>query len=291
MRVPVLLPEDLWKSLWTSGKFENFVVKSTQVLERFWDEVGNHPALLHHPVKAMQGYKRRAVPLCIHGDGASVTQSIGSASKSCLFVSFRSLTALTPKHFVMCAVWSHVAAKAPSMNTSKSVFSILSNSFLRMQQAAGQDTGGFFGVPVFLEGDLEYYNEWLRLPRWNSANPCSLCSLHKKDIKNWNSVGDVLPDPWLVPRNTPCPLFRKLISPAGVCVDWMHSKHLGIDQRFLGSVTWLFIFVLSNQATTLDSRLFQLVHELKDTWKHQGMPCLVNSFFYHTLYCWKVCTR
>ena len=214
-------------------------------LEKFWKEVGDHPALLNHPVKQTQ-CQRRAVPLCIHGYGAAVTQNIGSASKSCLFISFRSLVATTPKHVMMAAVWTHAAANTSCMNTTKCIWNLLSTSFLKMQESGGSETGNIFGVPVFLEGDLEYFNEWLQLPRWNSNKPCGLCNIDKPDAKNWKKVPKLTPDPWQVPRNTPCPIFRNLMSPLAVCPGLVHSKHLGVDVRFLGSVTWFIIFSLSD---------------------------------------------
>ena len=40
----------------------------------------------------------------LHGDGAAVTQQLGSGSKSCLFVSFRSLLANQSTYFDGCAL-------------------------------------------------------------------------------------------------------------------------------------------------------------------------------------------
>ena len=279
MRVPLLLPYQLCKCIWTSGHFKKFILQSSMALEKFWKEVGDHPALLNHPVKQTPQFQRRAVPLCIHVYGAVVTQNIGSASKSCLFISFRSLVATTPKHFVMAAVWTHAAANISCMNTSKCIWNLLSTSFLKMQESGGSETGDILGVPVFLEGDLEYFNEWLQLPRWNSNKPCGLCNIDKPDAKYWKKVSELTPEPWQVPRNTPCPIFRNLMSPLVVCPDLVHSKHLGVDVRFLGSVTWLIIFSFSDPGTSLENRLFQLVHELKDTLRFQ-----IHVYFPHFLH-------
>ena len=225
----------------------------------------------------MEHFERRAVPLILHGDGAAVTQQIGAGTKSCLFLSFRSLVGEVGQHFLMASCWTHIAVKGSTMHTSKSIFSILAKSFLEMQHEAGARSGGFFGLPVFTSGDLEYFNEFHQLPRWNANHPCSLCSVHKSKLMDWNSAQEVRPDEWRLPRSHTCPLFRMLMSPQAVSPDWMHSKLLGIDQRFLSSVCWLLIFEVGDLHASLDARLFQLLHEMKTYWHMQSIDYGFNN--------------
>lgn len=264
-RAPLLLPCDLWKDIWDTGNFKRFILEDASMLEGFWKEVGDHPALQHHPVKQVRNYQRRAIPLALHGDGAAVTQSIGSGSKSCLFLSFRSLMTRSNKHFLMAAIWSHITVKKNIMNTANSIFSAIAKSFLQMQNEDGKDSGGFFGVPVFSTGDLEYFNEYQGCPRWNANFPCSFCNIPKEALIDWKRVPDMNPDPWNLPRQHPSSLFRTLMSPLSIAPDWMHSKHLGIDQRFLASVIWM-ILHMEPQQTTLDERLDLLLHDMRDAW-------------------------
>ena len=87
-----LLPPDVtWMRLWKTDAWKRCILEDPSLAPKFWSEVGQHPALLHHPARSVQRYQERAMPLILHGDGASVTQQIGSGSKSCLFVSFKSL--------------------------------------------------------------------------------------------------------------------------------------------------------------------------------------------------------
>ena len=279
MRFPLLLPQDLWIALWNSSSFSKYILRDLDVehLVRFWHEVGNHPAVKFHPIKQMENFERRAVPLILHGDGAAVTQQIGAGTKSCLFLSFRSMVGQVNQHFLMASCWTHIAAKGSTMHTSKSIFSILVKSFLDMQHEEGARSGGFIGLPVFTSGDLEYFNEFHQLPRWNANHPCPLCSVHKIKLMDWNSSQEVKPDLWRVPRNHNCPLFRMLMSPQAVSPDWMHSKLLGIDQRFLSSVCWLLIFQLGDPNASLDDRLFRLLHEMKTYWHTQSIDYGFNN--------------
>ena len=162
------------------------------------------------------------------------------------------------KHFLMAAIWTFCMAKTRAMDTSKSLWNMLCQSFSEMLRREGASTGGFFGIVVFTTGDLEYFNSFHQLPHWTANRPCSLCSIDKADLGNWKNTQPTKPDDWQLPRSHPCPLFRELLSPCSVCPDMMHSKHLGKDLRFLGSVTWLLIFEKGNVALSISDRLFHL---------------------------------
>ena len=162
MRFPLLLPQDLWIAIWNSSSFSKHILRDLDVqhLVRFWREVGDHPALKFHPIKQMENFERRTVPLILHGDGAAVTQQIGAGTKSCLFLSCRSWVGHVNQHFLMASCWTHITAKGPTMHTSKSIVSILGKSFLEMQHEAGARSGDFVGIPVLTSCDLEYFNEF-----------------------------------------------------------------------------------------------------------------------------------
>lgn len=165
----------------------------------------------------------------------------------------------------MASCWTHICAKSNAMHSSKSIWAHLCDSFIKMQESDGAHTGGFIGVPVFTTGDLEYFADHHQLPRWNARNPCSLCTVSQNRVVAWEDIRGCQDDTWVLPRQHQCPLFRRLLSPKAICPDYMHSKHLGTDQRFLGSVAWLFLFHLADRSQSLDDRLFSLVHAMKDT--------------------------
>ena len=281
--VPLLLPHDCFKQVWKSGSFERTVCEGHHVLEKFWEAVGDHPSLRFHPVKSTPGYQRRAVPLILHGDGAAVTQSIGSGSKSCMFLSWRSLVAKSRDnrdcHHLIGAIWSHLLVASNSFNTSNSFWKCVAKSFQYMFDEGGQDTGGYFGVVVFTTGDLEYFNTFHGQPRWNALRPCSLCSIELHRIKDFKQVRDINADPWTsLPRRQSCPLFESLLSPTCISPDLMHTKHLGTDQRLLGSVAWVLIMQVMDQGSVED-RLFVLLQELKDAcFDSFQFSCFLLSF-------------
>ena len=53
------------------GTLIHTLLKAFLASKPFWLEVGDHPALVNHPIKSVPGYQSRAVPLVLHGDGAS----------------------------------------------------------------------------------------------------------------------------------------------------------------------------------------------------------------------------
>ena len=266
--VPLLLPETSFSMLWHSSAWSHMVLGNPDELPSFWRAVAGHPAVREHPVLKITGFQHRAIPLVLHGDGAAVTQNIGSASKSCLFVSWRSLLCKSAsskeKHVLMCALWSHVASKGTFI-TSRCVWRAICQSFRKLFEDQGKCTGGFFPVVLFSTGDLEYYNQWHELPRWTCAQPCALCNIRLGDIGTSLHLGELAPDAWDVPRESKCPLFHEMLSPSGVCPDLMHSKHLGVDQRYLGSVAWLLVQKLI-PGNSLEERVGRLLKEMLAPW-------------------------
>ena len=270
VNVPVLLPHEAFQKVWDSGSFQRTICAGPHVLESFWKEISDHPAVRNHPVRNIDGFERRAVPLLLHGDGAAVTQQIGSGSKSCLFLSWKSMVGNSKDtkdaHILIGAIWSHLCVSTSHFDTSKSFWKVVSKSFNFMLNSAGDTTGGFFGCLLFTTGDLEYYNSFLGQARWNANFPCPLCNVHLSNVGNFRSVTDVSVDQWdsLPRQGQSCPLFHSLLSPLAICPDWMHSKHLGTDQRLLGSVAWVLLFEVDAEGP-LEQRLFNLLEELKET--------------------------
>ena len=269
VNVPVLLPHEAFEQVWQSGSFQRTICESPQILESFWKDISDHPAVRCHPVRRIDGYERRAVPLLLHGDGAAVTQAIGSGSKSCLFLSWKSMVGKSKdtkdSHILIGAIWSHLCVSTSHFNTSRCFWKVIEKSFNFMMNSDGERTGGFFGCLLFTSGDLEYLNSFQGQVRWNSTFPCPLCRVHLSEVANFRSVTDLSVDPWdsLPRQGQSCPLFHSLLSPLAICPDWMHSKHLGTDQRLLGSVAWVLLFELDTEGP-LDQRIFNLFEELKE---------------------------
>ena len=123
-RLPMILPGDLWQALWDANLFPQYVVDDKHEIPKFWRQCENHPGLRNHPVKQIPHYRDYAVPVLLHGDGAPVVQQIGSASKSCLFLSWRSMVSgSNSTQFLMTAVWASACSKASGAYTSNISYS------------------------------------------------------------------------------------------------------------------------------------------------------------------------
>ena len=269
VNVPLLLPHDAFQQIWQSGSFSRTICESPESVEAFWQEVAMHPAVRNHPVRNVNGYQRRAVPLLLHGDGAAFTQSIGSGTKSCLFLSWKPMVAKTKdtkdSHILIGSVWTHICVSTAHFNTCNAFWRVVEKSFNLMMTNNGESTGGYFGCLLFTCGDLEYLNTFQGQVRRNSAFPCALCDISLEQVSNFQSVTDLAADPWEpLPRHDQrCPLFHRALSPMSICPAYLHSKHLGTDQRLLGSVAWMLIFDLQKEGQ-LEQRLFQLSEEMKE---------------------------
>ena len=278
VNLPFLHPSSFWRSAYQSGHvWRQCICQNEELIEQFWSQCGHHPALAEHKVKRIHNFRHRAIPVVLHGDGASVTQNIGSARKSCMFLSWRSLCTPTPQHFLITALWTTMKAQGRIGCSVKSIFRIVSSFFEDLLAEEGRFSNGYFPVLCFSTGDIEYFNQWHLQPRWNATLPCPLCSVHQKQLADLSTVHKMAPDPWRDQRpHQQCPLFRNVMSQKAISPDYMHSKHLGIDGRFLGSVCWLIIFQLMDQQMPLDHRLGQLLFQTKDPWR-----CLMHFFGIH----------
>ena len=237
--------------------------------------------VLHHPVKRLiQDFATRAVPCVLHGDGAAVTQNIGSSSKSCLFISYKMLCADQADHMLICSLWNQLQSDSKNFRTISTIWTLVAKSFEKLLNGAIHHSEKF-PLLVFTSGDLEYFNVYHNLPRWNSLKPCHYCEITSKDWKRCRVVAPLPPDGWSTGGKGAtarkfCPLWKTL-SPYSVAVDWMHSKHLGLDQRMLGSVLWLITFHIFKDRGTIEERLALLLFKFKEYWRQNAVHGGLNS--------------
>ena len=73
--LPMLEPHCTLEHLYTKEPetFKKRRLPSEDELEHVWDEMVEHPQLVGHPVTLRRDYKRRAIPLTLHGDGVPAT--------------------------------------------------------------------------------------------------------------------------------------------------------------------------------------------------------------------------
>ncbi|CAE7236144.1 unnamed protein product [Symbiodinium sp. CCMP2592] len=268
--IPFLDPVDVFRSLQRQPMvFRELCCRNDGDIANFWREVGSsHPALLHHPVKKIKNYQSRAVPLILHGDGVP----IDSKDRSCAFISWRSLlssqTSSKLVHVLISAVWTEQIVVSSCGNTVASIWGHVVRAFERCFEEC-KTNNDLFPVLLFLTGDLEWYNTSHNLPRWNSNFPCGHCNISKDNMFDYKNVAEVPVDPWHCPRRSCCPLLRHLVSPSGVIPDWMHSKHLGFDQRLAGSTLWVLCWRILPGG--VEENLDNVLLQMKDYWRqHKG---------------------
>ncbi|CAE7627572.1 unnamed protein product [Symbiodinium microadriaticum] len=268
--IPFLDPYEVFRTIQLDHPrvFKECICRSASEVADFWQHVGSHPAVRHHPVKSITGYEFRAIPLVLHGDGVP----IDSKDRSCAFISWRSLlssqTSSKLAHVLITAVWTEQIVVSPCGNTVASIWGHVVRAFERAFEE-GKRNSEFFPVLLFLTGDLEWYNTSHNLPRWNSNYPCGHCGINKNQMFEYKNVPEVPVDPWQLPRRSCCPLLRQLVSPSGVIPDWMHSKHLGFDQRLAGAVLWYLCWKILPGG--IEQNLDEVLLQMKAYWRqHKG---------------------
>ena len=121
------------------------------------------------------------------------------------------------------------------------------------QRAGLPLAGGYYGVLWTIQGDLDWYHKAFHLSHWRHAQPCFLCQA-KTTTLPWNVFLEDAPwrattwqgDAWLAAHaERHFLLTLPGVSIISVYPDWLHCKHLGVDQYFLGSVLWMLVYVLS----------------------------------------------
>ncbi len=98
--LPFFLPHLLFAHLYSKARslfdFKMFGHNGDETrLDEFWSEVQRRrdPRLHNHPITKRKNWKRRAIPICIHGDGAPVVAVGKSGTKSLDNISWGSLLA------------------------------------------------------------------------------------------------------------------------------------------------------------------------------------------------------
>lgn len=165
--------------------------------------------------------------------------------------------------------------------------------------------GGWSGLLFAIQGDMDYFSNILKLPRWQTKkNCCILCKAGADGTNSWKNFSREAP--WVSTCWTPASwhLFEeKSLSPifhgvpgssALLCaLDFMHNKYLGSDQYIMGSTMILGGYVSSFflQLSIAIYIAFWIEHIKCTTsmWKHifekhLGAPHFLNSILAKTRY-------
>ena len=287
----ILLPHVLFSQLYHNYK-EAWIqrVAPPERLAQFWSEV----PLGDHPIRENLKY---VIPICIEGD--AVVGVGKSWSKSADIWCWRSLVGEGPSsltHFVMWVCFGHCQTKGFN-STLLRLWRILAWSLTWLYRGQWPDrdvlgrawprgslehdkalkplADGFSGVVWGLQADLEWYNKSFGLEHWGSNTPCFACQANKstRPFTDFTPTSQWRQTVWTSAswKQHHRAAGRPVFSIPGVSItscipDWMHSKHLGLDQYLLGSTLWLLCFQLGGDVEPAGV-LARVFHEVKCYYK------------------------
>ena len=254
----------------------------------------DNPQLDQHPLKRRSGFKTKAIPITLHGDGIPVAAQGTKAQKSSECYIWSSMLSQGKSSLVMnWLIWTFVEQMhSKRADTRRPFFTVLVWSLLAMWTSDwpsktydGKDfpkglfsrnagtalAGGFFAVLWGLRGDLDFFLKALKLKSAQSKNPCNCCDANKTD-KSWTDFRKEIDAAWTTWEDScweelnPLRHIRFLMIPgfsiSALMIDWMHCKHLGADQYFYGSVLcWLCRFVMRGSPKENLDALFDHIHK------------------------------
>jgi hypothetical protein len=222
----------------------------------------------------------KGVPIATHGDGLPCLGIGHIWQKSFEVFSWCSLTGLGLNTLLMnWLVWCFpkgMTLKTAFTGTRKKFYKILAWSLeaawnatwpaadwdgnvyppesLLGQLAGTHLAGGWFLVLWKLKGDLEFFAEGYGLNNSGSKDPCALCQCDNRDASRpWTDFSVMAkwiatiwkPAEWKAAHPDAFQLFfLPGMSILAVCMDYLHTKHIGMDQYFLGSVLVLLVDVI-----------------------------------------------
>ena len=276
----IVLPHAAFATLYHDHRlaFNARVLGGSGQLQAFWRAMEGSPNITGHPIQQRAGHMDVAIPLALHGDGVPVTGEGKAWSKSVDSFAWSSLVgsgATLDTHMLIYAVFTGLMSKRPGSVTMDKAWRIIWWSLYwlwvgkwpdrdhddKPYPAGSEDArraltdlaGGFYGVVWTLRGDLDYYAKSLGLNMWNTSHPCVLCpaNVTPGDSMAWSCFRPEAQwidatwgnEAWRQDRPEHHQVFDLPgVGITSVAADWLHTKHLGVDQYFFGSMLHLLVF-------------------------------------------------
>ena len=279
---------------------------SSETIPNFWDSVSDHPSMLNHPMKEKQSWRTTFVPLSLHGDGVAIAGCGRPWSKSAEVLSWSSMLAsgsTIMKNYMIVMIHKLLCCKSIGCHhTLNAVFDQLIWSFQilfdgkwpqadadgiayqpgtpEFAKAGTPLAGGYRGTLFIMRGDLEYFSNTLGLEHFGSLSPCFLCRANcsnddipwadcRANRAKWMSTCWSNVD-WEAAKPNRHRIFRDVpgVSISTVIPDIMHTKHLGSDSYFYGSVLKLLVcdILTGNKEDNLNQVFSEIKAEYKDRW-------------------------
>ena len=120
--------------------------------------------------------------------------------------------------------------------------------------AGRQLAGGYFGCLWGIKADLEFYGNTMGLEGLGDANPCLCCRAdNRDDSRPWTDHREgaaweatIWTDAtWRPAHPIHCPLFDLPgFTVLMIFIDLMHTRYIGTDQWFCGSVLYLLCYMI-----------------------------------------------
>ena len=270
----VLLPHEVFATLFSlhPAKFiESLLGSSVSRTTNFWAAMKGHPSMEYHPELRDQAIASKTIPISLHGDAVPVAGIGKSWSKSVEIVSWRSMlttgTTLTTTflvflwHMKLCStmperntldvfwrrlVWSLTwlqKGKWPDRNEHGVLYHPTSPEGKKARENGGWLASGWRCVLWAILGDLEHFGVTLGLENAGSLTPCFCCRANKSNVPwtDFRKNAAWMRTIWSNSEWQRRPGKHVLFSVPSFChsklmPDIMHTKHLGTDQLFYGSV-------------------------------------------------------
>ena len=266
----VALPHETFSAIFHRypSAWEKCIMPGAAHLKRFWHTARVLPQWEDHDL-ASRGSLSHMIPVVVHADETLITGRGKIWSSSAIIFSFASM---------LCHIWqlgtkkvqNYIWAcwnKSFSDQTNEDFMRVLTSTFEALYRGVwpsadwrgvqfppdspdGRRAGtplanGLKGVVVSISGDMDFYAQYLGLPRWNSANPCSMCQ-SRRGPATWHGFAPDSPwrttlwrpGPWRawLLRSRNCLFDSHLFSVLHSHYDLMHCKYLGFCQQLFGSV-------------------------------------------------------
>jgi hypothetical protein len=286
--LPFFLPHLTVSFLWEKFR-EIFVSKmlgprgDADKLEEFWTEVErrNDPKLVNHPMKRRKNWRRRAIPITIHGDGVPVIAVGKAGTRSLDNISWQSLLAcgsvISVKLWITAIFLQNLCKESiHGIETMDQIWEIIvwSLKWLYIGEhprdrwdgpwpeymvselllAGTALAGEFFGVVWLAKSDWDYQAKVFKLLHYASDAFCDYCPVDISLDRSMWPTNFSAGAPWKLlcynsqqwrDKNPSMHiLFRtfSFLSILNCYPDELHVFHIGIAQYFIGSVLWLLCY-------------------------------------------------
>ena len=285
VKFPVLLPHVLFAHYFHTdrARFQSLFLgdQTPESMEAFWSELERRddPRLRGHSMKNMTQWRRRCIPLALHGDAVPVVRIGKSGTRSVDVCSVRSIFASGSTLLIKLLLW-FIFVDNVTDDTYQEIWRATLHSLFWLSKGVwpmvdmygkpyakrSEDymrrgtplADGYFSPIFSLTADLDHYAKAWHLRHYNANEMCELCPANR-DFGNrrlcYNNFSDDAEWPSLVYGRDEWRALHdeaflhyifKLPDVDNLCLDpdELHILFLGVLGYFLGSVLYLLVFVI-----------------------------------------------